>query len=186
MFQAQKTDIIVRSLSHRSPQGWLQIGTLRFHCALGQNGRGVFKCEGDGLTPIGRWPILSVYFRANKRPPLKIPSMHKLYASRSIRRGDGWCDQPGDANYNRFVTHPYGASAENLWRNDNLYDVVVVLGHNHRPRVQGGGSAIFMHIAAQDNDGELKPSAGCITLRPLDLQIVLSYSRRSTHICIPS
>jgi L,D-peptidoglycan transpeptidase YkuD (ErfK/YbiS/YcfS/YnhG family) len=77
-----------------------------------------------------------------------------------MRRLDGWCDAPGDRNYNRPVRHPYPASAERLWREDELYDVLVVLGHNQRPRLRGGGSAIFMHVA---RPGYL-PTEGCIAL----------------------
>lgn len=93
---------------------------------------------------------------------------------RPVKRDDGWCDAPGDPNYNRAVRHPYGASAERLWRDDHLYDVIIVLGHNELPRVQGGGSAIFMHVAESCDNGRLKPTAGCVALRARDLAVVLS------------
>ncbi|MBJ3776355.1 hypothetical protein [Acuticoccus mangrovi] len=32
-------------------------------------------------------------------------------------------------------------------RNDHLYDYVMVMDHNQMPRVRGGGSAIFVHVA---------------------------------------
>jgi L,D-peptidoglycan transpeptidase YkuD (ErfK/YbiS/YcfS/YnhG family) len=86
-----------------------------------------------------------------------------------MRPEDGWCDAPGDRNYNRPVRHPYPASAERLWREDELYDVVVVLGHNQRPRIRAGGSAIFMHVA---RPGYL-PTEGCIALARRHLLIVL-------------
>lgn len=53
--------------------------------------------------------------------------------------------RPPDAAYNRPVRHPHGRPAERLWREDGLYDIVVVLGHNDRPPVPGHGSAIFLH-----------------------------------------
>jgi L,D-peptidoglycan transpeptidase YkuD (ErfK/YbiS/YcfS/YnhG family) len=79
---------------------------------------------------------------------------------RAIGRGDGWCDASADRNYNRLVRHPYPASAEQLWREDGLYDIVIVLGYNERPRVRGRGSAIFMHVASLG----YTPTAGCIAL----------------------
>ena len=47
-----------------------------------------------------------------------------------------------------------------MWRDDGLYDVVVVLDHNQRPRIPGRGSAIFLHVA---RDG-LQPTEGCVAL----------------------
>ena len=88
---------------------------------------------------------------------------------RAIRPRDGWCDAPADRNYNRPVRHPYPASAERLWRADGLYDVVVVLGYNDRPRVRGRGSAIFMHVARPG----YAPTEGCIALaRPHLLRVL--------------
>ena len=175
-----QTDVIVSGLSHRSSNGWLRLGHLIWPCALGRTGRGHFKREGDGLTPIGRWPIRRVLFRADRRP-LAHPS---IPGSSAVQANDGWCDADGDRNYNRYVRHPYAASAERLWRDDHCYDVIVVLGHNDRPRKQGGGSAIFLHVAEPANDGSLKPTAGCIALRPRDLQTVLRKISRNSYIRI--
>ena len=136
-----------------------------FECALGRGGCREDKREGDGATPIGTWPIRRVLYRADKivRPGTALPLS-------VIARGDGWCDAPGDANYNRPVRHPYPASAEHLWRDDDLYDVVVVLGHNDDPVVPGAGSAIFMHVA----ETGFAPTAGCIALRLADLLALLA------------
>ena len=84
---------------------------------------------------------------------------------RATRIEDGWCDATGDRNYNRPISHPYPASAERMWRQDQLYDIVVVLGYNDRPRVRGRGSALFLHVARPN----LAPTEGCIALRRSDL-----------------
>jgi L,D-peptidoglycan transpeptidase YkuD (ErfK/YbiS/YcfS/YnhG family) len=94
---------------------------------------------------------------------------------------DGWCDAATDRNYNRRVRHPYTASAETMWRTDTLYDTVVVLDCNRRPRIRGRGSAIFMHVA---RPGFL-PTEGCIALRRPDLLRVLSHLRSGARIHIP-
>jgi L,D-peptidoglycan transpeptidase YkuD (ErfK/YbiS/YcfS/YnhG family) len=91
---------------------------------------------------------------------------------------DGWCDHPFDRNYNRPVRHPYPASAEALWRVDDLYDVVGVLGHNHRPRVHGAGSAVFLHLACAD----FAPTAGCVALRRRDILRLLATGGRRVAI----
>ena len=50
-------------------------------------------------------------------------------------------------HYNRPVRLPYPASAETLWRDDHLYDLVVVLGHNDAPVRPG---ARQLHILSSD------------------------------------
>ena len=45
-------------------------------------------------------------------------------------------------------------------RADHLYDLVIVLGYNDRPRVKGRGSAIFVHLARPG----LAPTAGCVAV----------------------
>lgn len=148
--------VVVVARSAEAKTGYVHLGPLRFPCALGRGGSRMRKREGDGATPIGRWPVLRVLFRADRlpRPRTALPVQR-------IVPEDGWCDARDDRNYNRPVRHPYPASAERLWRQDALYDVVVVLGHNQKPRLRGAGSAIFMHVA---RPGYL-PTEGCIALR---------------------
>jgi len=107
-----------------------------------------------------------VLYRADhvRRPLTRLPA-------RAIGRTDGWCDAPADRNYNRLVRLPYEASAETLWRADDLYDVVVVLSHNTTPRVRGGGSAIFMHVAKPG----CAPTEGCVALRREHLLLLLRH-----------
>ena len=136
-------------------RGWLKLGNLTFPCALGRGGIQRRKREGDGTTPAGAWRLLCVRYRADRvlRPRTILPT-------HPVRCGDGWCDAPGDRNYNRPVRHPYPASAERLWRADELYDVLVVLDYNTSPRVRGKGSAIFMHVARSD----YAPTEGCLAV----------------------
>jgi L,D-peptidoglycan transpeptidase YkuD (ErfK/YbiS/YcfS/YnhG family) len=56
-----------------------------------------------------------------------------------------------------------------MWRRDGLYDLVIVLDHNSRPRKAKGGSAVFLHLARSG----FKPTAGCIAFRPADLRRLL-------------
>jgi L,D-peptidoglycan transpeptidase YkuD (ErfK/YbiS/YcfS/YnhG family) len=115
----------------------------------------VRKREGDGATPIGQWRVREILYRSDRmrRPATLLPI-------REIRLHDGWCDAARDRNYNRPVRLPYAASGEALWRQDGLYDVVVVLGYNDHPRSLGRGSAIFLHVARPG----YAPTEGCITL----------------------
>jgi L,D-peptidoglycan transpeptidase YkuD (ErfK/YbiS/YcfS/YnhG family) len=133
----------------------VRLGGLIMPCALGRAGSRVRKREGDGATPVGLWKLRAVLYRSDRvrRPRTPLPV-------RTIGPHDGWCDAPADRNYNRRVSHPYSASAERLWRADELYDIVVVLDYNIRPRVCGRGSAIFIHVAKPG----YAPTEGCIAL----------------------
>lgn len=134
---------------------WVDWGDGRRRAAIGPGGIAVKGSEGDGITPRGSWPVREVFYRADRiaRPNTALPL-------RAIAQDDGWCDAPGDANYNRLVKLPYPASAETLWRDDHLYDLVLVLGYNDAPVVPGKGSAIFLHLARPD----FSPTHGCVAL----------------------
>lgn len=113
------------------------------------------KREGDGATPIGVWPIRSVLYRPDReaRPETALDVS-------AIGPNDGWCDAPNDPRYNAMVSHPYPASAERLWRDDHVYDLIVVLGFNDDPVVPGKASAIFWHLARED----FAPTEGCVAV----------------------
>jgi L,D-peptidoglycan transpeptidase YkuD (ErfK/YbiS/YcfS/YnhG family) len=170
-----KGPFVVSALSAAATRGNLRLGVLNFPCALGRSGRRQRKREGDGATPIGRWRMVAVLYRADRlpRPATGLPV-------KAIGRSDGWCDAPADRNYNRPVRHPYGASAERMWRTDALYDVVVVLDHNTLPRVRGGGSAVFMHVAKPG----YAPTEGCVALRREHLLLLVRRARRGARVLV--
>jgi L,D-peptidoglycan transpeptidase YkuD (ErfK/YbiS/YcfS/YnhG family) len=167
--------LVVRGRSDRDQRGVLTYGSLRLPCALGRSGRRTGKREGDGATPIGRFAVRQAFYRADRlgRPRTRVPLS-------PLRADDGWCDDPKDRNYNRYVRHPYPASAEHLWRTDGLYDLVVVIGHNDKPRVRGRGSAVFIHVAGAG----LAPTAGCIALRRADLERLMTRLRPGTVVTV--
>jgi L,D-peptidoglycan transpeptidase YkuD (ErfK/YbiS/YcfS/YnhG family) len=99
---------------------------------------------------------------------------------RALHREAGWCDSPSDRNYNRPVSLPYRQSAERLWRDDGLYDVVVVLGYNDVPRIKNRGSAIFMHVSRSGFAATLV----CVALRAADLRRFLRAVPRRAEVII--
>lgn len=143
--------------------------------ALGRTGIRSIKREGDGGTPLGRFAVRHVLYRADRvaRPRTRLPV-------RAIRDDDGWCDDPADRNYNRLVRLPSRRSAEGLKRADRLYDLVLVLGYNDVPRVKGKGSAIFVHLARPD----FTPTDGCIALSRHDLTMLLAHVRPRSAIVV--
>ncbi len=149
--------------------GWVAGAMGRWPCALGRGGLKIDKREGDGATPVGAWALRRVLYRADRLlapPPTALPVA-------AIGPRDGWCDDPADAAYNLAVALPYPASHERLWRDDRVYDVIVVLGHNDTPPAPGLGSAVFLHVA---RPGYL-PTEGCVALALPDLLALLAQAR---------
>lgn len=146
-------------------------------CALGRSGLRAAdaKREGDGATPIGAWPLRRVLWRADR-----LLAPRTRLAASPIAPDDGWCDAPADPAYNRPVKLPY-AGAEKLWREDHLYDVVVVLGHNDAPVKLGAGSAIFLHLA----HGDYRPTEGCVAVALGDLRRILAGVGSEGFLMVP-
>ena len=144
--------------------GRLSAGGVTMACTLGPAGVTHAKREGDGATPAGRFGLLSAFVRPGAqglRP--------RLLPTRVTRRDDIWCDAPGHALYNRPARLPLRVSHENLWRADHVYDLVIVLDFNLRPRRQGRGSAIFFHLT-RDRPA---PTAGCVAISAADMRRLL-------------
>jgi L,D-peptidoglycan transpeptidase YkuD (ErfK/YbiS/YcfS/YnhG family) len=128
-------------------------GSARAACGLG--GVRADKHEGDHASPAGTFPLLYGFYRPDRMawPKTDLPLT-------GLRPNFAWCDAPDDPHYNTLVTLPYPASAELLWRDDELYDVIVAIGYNTDPVVPGKGSAIFLHVARPDFAG----TEGCIAV----------------------
>ena len=152
--------VSVSAAPRNSRQGLVRVGALTISCALGKNGIGILKREGDGKTPLAFMEILFGFYRSDRWPvmcrqPWMLP----------VKQNLGWCDAPDNQNYNRAILRPYRASHETLTRDDGLYDCVIVLNWNMKPRARNRGSAIFMHIARQG----YKPTEGCIAVSRTDM-----------------
>lgn len=156
--------LTVRTLSPRATRGVLQLGSFTAACAIGRGGISRFKREGDGATPAGRFELLQVYYRPDRgvRPRSLLPVAPLPRA--------GWCDAPGHPRYNTLVPLPFAASHEVLWRDDPLYDIVVVLDCNLNPAVPGLGSAIFFHLARPG----YTPTEGCVAVARADMELLLA------------
>lgn len=154
---------------------WLDWGAGRRRAAVGPGGIAVKGGEGDGITPRGAWPVREVFYR-----PDRVTKPRTALAVRAIQADDGWCDAPGDPNYNRLVKLPYPASAESLWRDDHLYDLVAVLGFNDDPVLPGRGSAIFLHLAR----GDYAPTHGCVALAASDVLAAIEQLRPGDRVVI--
>ena len=158
--------------------GELRFGDLRFPCALGRTGVTAQKIEGDGGTPTGQFSLLELRYR-----PDRTGAPATLLPVRKIAQADGWCDAPDDKAYNQPVRLPYAASAEEMWRDDHLYDLVIILDYNMAPVRPRAGSAIFLHLAKEE-EGALAPTQGCVALRRDDMLQLLARITSETRIKI--
>lgn len=145
----------VAALAGHKALGRLIAGTSVIPCALGPAGIVRSKREGDGATPAGVFRLSSALVRVDR-----IGRLRTLLPTRPLARTDGWCDDAGCVLYNRPVVLPCSARHEHLWRDDALYDCVVVIDYNTARIRRGRGSAIFLHVAALG----LPPTAGCVAL----------------------
>lgn len=157
-------DLIVSAL-HGATTGIAKLGQRSYRCALGRSGIRPNKKEGDGATPVGRFALRRLFYRPDryKHPQTCLPVQ-------MLERHDGWCDDQNDPAYNCLVNLPYTASHEEMWRQDALYDLVVVIGHNDTPVHRGEGSAVFLHIARDD----FGPTEGCVAFAAKDLAEIVA------------
>ncbi len=163
-------DIIVKSAAKAVFNG------KEYNCAIGKNGVTDDKKEGDGMTPIGCFPLREIFYR-----PDRVAKPKTGLAISEVSKDDGWCNDVNLAEYNQKVKLPFPGSHEKLWREeDNLYDLIIVVGYNDNPIISGKGSAIFIHLARP----ALTPTAGCIAFKKEDLLEILKDCDSNTKICI--
>jgi L,D-peptidoglycan transpeptidase YkuD (ErfK/YbiS/YcfS/YnhG family) len=166
---------MVKPAPGRQQEALLLLGQRACRASLGRSGLAVLKHEGDGATPIGCFALRQVLYRADRgaRPRTALPL-------RAIRSFDGWCEDPSDPNYNRLVKLSPRYEGDRLIREDRLYNLIIVLGYNDRPRARGRGSAIFVHLAREG----YTPTAGCIGLSRHDLLMLLGHAKPGSRIVI--
>jgi L,D-peptidoglycan transpeptidase YkuD (ErfK/YbiS/YcfS/YnhG family) len=167
--------IRVRARPGSPTRGILLAGPLALPVVLGRGGIRANKFEGDGATPRGRFRPIRLWWRADRHPhpPTLLPA-------RRITPDLAWCEDTTDRRYNRPFRRAPRDGGDRLWRDDHLYDFIVEIDHNTRPRVAGRGSAVFVHVARPNRS----PTAGCVALAPNRLQRLLAVLGPSTRIAI--
>jgi L,D-peptidoglycan transpeptidase YkuD (ErfK/YbiS/YcfS/YnhG family) len=155
--------------------GYLTYKNFKFQCALGKGGIGKKAKEGDSITPIGIFKLVKVFYREDKIKNIKT-SLKKI----KIKKNMGWCDDPKSKFYNKLIKLPSKIRYEKLYRDDRLYDLIIILDYNLNPIIKNKGSAIFIHIASKS----FKKTQGCIALNKKDLIYLLSIIKKSTKIKI--
>ena len=155
--------------------GYLQYKNLKFRCALGKAGIKKKEKEGDNVTPKGIFKITSMYYR-----PDRIKNIITTVKKIKIKKNIGWCDDPNSHFYNQQISLPNEFGHEKLYRNDNLYDLILVINYNTNPIIKNKGSAIFIHIAKKN----YKKTKGCIALKKKHVIELISKIKKNTQIKI--
>ncbi len=145
---------------------YLTYSDYKIKCAVGKRGINYKKKEGDLITPKGSFKIKGIFYRKDKIPKLKTKIKKK-----PIKRNMGWCDDPRSDKYNKLIKYPFNYGSEKLFRNDSIYDIVVVLSFNMNPTKKNKGSAIFIHVAKRKFD----PTKGCIAIKKKELKKLLEF-----------
>ena len=167
--------IHVRAAAGRPTEGWLVAGPQIVPVSLGRSGIKANKFEGDGGTPKGTFYPVRLWWRADRhsRPRTHLPV-------RAIRPSDAWSEDPDDRHYNRAITRNLNESGDALMRDDHLYDFIIEIDHNTRPRIAHRGSAVFVHLAREN----FSPTAGCVGLTRSAMLRLLARIGPATKIVI--
>jgi len=147
---------------------------FKFKCVLGKNGVTSKKKEGDLKTPKGTYSIGPLFYRKDKNPKIetqlkKIPIKKNMY----------WCNDLKSKFYNKLVTSTKIGSHEKMFRQDNKYDLVIVINYNTKKIIKNKGSAIFLHLTKN-----YKKTEGCIAIKKNDMLVLLKVINKKTKIKI--
>ena len=156
-------------------RGILLAGPRAIPVVLGRSGVRANKLEGDGATPRGRFRLLRLWWRADRHPRPRT-----LIGVQRISPDVAWCENTADRRYNRPFRRAPGEVGDRLWREDALYDLLIEIDHNRRPRIAGRGSAVFIHVARPDRS----PTAGCVALSAQDLKRLVARIGPQTTITV--
>lgn len=130
---------------------------------------GPVKKEGDGRAPAGVFDLRLVTGYAPSAPPgARMPYRQ---ASESLE----CVDDPASTFYNQLADGAHvvkdWSSAEDMRRDDDLYRLVVWVGHNDAPVAPGAGSCIFLHLRR----GPGSTTAGCTAFEPAPMEALLRW-----------
>ena len=145
-----------------------------FRCSIGKRGISNKKKEGDLCTPKGLFKLDTVFYRSDR-----IKNIRTKLKLRKIDKSMGWCNDPLSKKYNSLIKISKKLRHEKLYRKDNKYDVIIVIGYNIKNPIPFKGSAIFLHLTKN-----YKGTAGCIALDKKDLLILLKLINKKTKIKI--
>ena len=154
---------------------YLTYNQYKVKCAVGKRGVNLKKKEGDFITPIGQYKIKYILYRKDR-----IKKIQSKLRKVVIKKNMGWCDDPKSKKYNKLINFPYDYSFEQLFKKENIYDIILILNYNMNPVKKNKGSAIFIHIAKKN----YKKTQGCVAVKKSDLIKILKEIKINTKVMI--
>ena len=154
---------------------YLTYNQYKVKCAVGKRGINFKKKEGDFITPIGQYKIKYILYRKDR-----IKKIQSKLKKITIKKNMGWCDDPKSKQYNKLVNLPFSYGYEQLFKKENIYDIILVLNYNMNPIKKNKGSAIFLHVAKRN----FSPTLGCIAISKKNLIFLLSIINKKTFLKI--
>ena len=154
---------------------YLVYNQYKVKCAVGKMGIGLKKKEGDFITPIGDYKIKYILYRKDRVKKIQ-SKLRKI----TIKKNMGWCNDPKSKKYNKLVNLPFNYSYEQLFKKENVYDIILVLNYNMRPIKKDKGSAIFIHVAKKN----YRRTQGCVAVKKSDLLKILKEIKINTRVKI--
>jgi L,D-peptidoglycan transpeptidase YkuD (ErfK/YbiS/YcfS/YnhG family) len=176
-----ETNATVIRYERRATGGaWQRVGTP-LPASLGQSGlawgrglhagtfEGPIKKEGDNRSPAGVFRLRE----ATGYAPLPPAGTRLSYRQATAQLK--CVDDPRSTHYNQLVDESAvakdWASAEEMRRPDDLYRLLVWVGHNDEPIHAGDGSCIFLHFRETPQD----VTAGCTAFDKGRMEELLSW-----------
>ena len=154
---------------------YLSYDQYKVKCSVGKRGIGSKKKEGDLITPIGQYKIKYILYRKDRVKKIQ-SKLRKI----TIKKNMGWCNDPKSKKYNKLVNLPFNYSYEQLFKKENVYDIILVLTYNMNPVKKDKGSAIFIHVAKR----YYKRTQGCVAVKKSDLLKILREIKINTKVKI--
>ena len=154
---------------------YLTYDQYKVKCTVGKRGIGYKKKEGDFITPIGKYKIKYIMYRKDRTKKIQ-SKLRKI----TIKKNMGWCNDPESKKYNKLINLPFNYSYEQLFKKENVYDIILVLNYNMRPIKKDKGSAIFIHVAKKN----YRRTQGCVAVKKSDLLKILKEIKINTRVKI--
>ena len=147
---------------------------IHLKCYLGSNGIGKKTREGDKITPVGTFSFSEVFYR-----PDKVKYFKTCLPKKKIYKTSFWCVDPKSKFYNSLQKKKK-YKCESLYRNDDLYDILITFNYNLCNIKKFKGSAIFLHCSDLCKDY----TDGCVALEKKQLLKLLNSIKTYSKLII--